>query len=368
MQQPTVPLFAREESLAAIKPKILGHVERIVESSAYIQGEDVVAFEQEFADYLGCEHCVGVANGTDSLMIRLLALGVKPGDEVVVPAITFFATAEAVAAIGARPVFADVEHETWTVSARTIEPVLTKSTSAIVPVHLFGNPAPMKGISELAGSYGLKLLEDAAQAAGASYAGKMCGTMGDAAAFSFYPGKNLGAIGDAGAIVTDAPEVAQLARRLRDHGSADRKIHTEVGFNSRLDTIQAAALRVALAHLDEWTDARRQCADIYRGSGMGEYVRLPVQTEGGRSCHHLYVISADRRDELQGALGSSGIETKVYYSPAVPRQPAMRAFAPSRQLPGATEYENTALAIPMGESLGKNRARRVSDTILASLD
>ena len=197
--QTTVPLFAREASLDAIKPEILDRVRLIVEGNAYIQGEDVAAFEREFADYLGREHCVGVANGTDALMIGLLALGVKPGDEVVVPAVTFFATAEAVAAIGARPVFADIELDTWTVSARTIEPVLTKATSAIVPVHLFGNPAPMKEIGDLADSHGLPVLEDAAQAAGASYSGKMCGAIGDAAAFSFYPGKNLGAIGDAGA-------------------------------------------------------------------------------------------------------------------------------------------------------------------------
>lgn len=367
MMQGTVPLFAREKSLDAIKPEILDRIKLIVESNSYIQGEDVAAFEQEYADYLGSEFCIGVANGTDALMIGLLALGVKPGDEVVVPAITFFATAEAVAAIGGRPVFADVERDTWTVSARTIEPVLTKATSAIVPVHLFGNPAPMKQISELASSHGLKVLEDAAQAAGASYAEKMCGAIGDAAAFSFYPGKNLGAIGDAGALVTDDPEVAQLARRLREHGSTDRKIHTEIGFNSRLDTIQAAALRVALVHLDEWTNLRRQNANFYRASGIGEVVGLPVETESGRSCHHLYVITSDRRDELQLELQSSGVASKVYYSPAIPAQPAMRPFAPSHQLPGASEYENAALAIPMGESLGRDRAEQVCKVIQTAL-
>lgn len=358
-----IPLFARESSLAPIKAEILMRVGGIVESGTYIQGEDVAAFEHEFAAYLDREHCVGVANGTDALMIGLIALGVCPGDEVVVPAVTFFATAEAVAAIGARPVFADVDPRTWTITASTVEPVVTTSTAAIVPVHLFGNPAPMNELCELADSYGLPLLEDAAQAAGAQYGGKMAGAIGRAAAFSFYPGKNLGAIGDAGALVTDDPEVAAMARLLREHGSADRKIHTEIGFNSRMDSIQAAALRVALPFLDQWTESRRIAADAYRGSDMGEFVELPTETEGGRSCHHLYVITSSRRDELHIALKEAGIETRVYYSPAVSRQPAMREFAPASSLSGAASYEGSALAIPMGESLGSNGARIVSETI-----
>jgi len=358
-----VPLFARESSLTPIKAEILRRVGGIIDSGTYIQGEDVAAFEQEFASYLGCKHCVGVANGTDALMIGLLALGVGPGDEVVVPAVTFFATAEAVAAIGARPVFADVDPATWTLTTSTVEPVITASTTAIIPVHLFGNPAPMNELGELADSYGVPLLEDAAQAAGAQYGGKMAGAIGRAAAFSFYPGKNLGAIGDAGALVTDDPEVAAMARLLREHGSADRKIHTEVGFNSRMDSIQAAALRVALPLLDDWTEQRRIAADAYHRSGMCEFVGLPTETEGGSSCHHLYVITSDRRDELHVALGRAGIETRVYYSPAVLSQPAMRAFAPANLLPGAASYENSALAIPMGESLGAKGAGVVSEAI-----
>jgi dTDP-4-amino-4,6-dideoxygalactose transaminase len=362
-----LPLFVRESSLAPLKPEIKRRVASVIDRGAYIQGEEVAAFEQEFANYLGREHCVGVANGTDALMIGLIALGVRPGDEVVVPAVTFFATAEAVAAIGAKPVFADVELGTWTISKRTVEPLLTDSTAAIVPVHLFGNPAPMNELMSLADASGVPVLEDAAQAAGATYDGKMAGAIGSAASFSFYPGKNLGAIGDAGALVTDDPEVADLARKLREHGSADRKIHTEVGFNSRLDSIQAAALSVFLPQLDAWTKSRRQAADAYGNSSLAGLVGLPVETAQAQSCHHLYVISSDRRDEILMALSAAEIESRVYYSPAIPFQPAMKAFAPDHQLPGATAYENSALALPMGESLSVEDAQRVAAVISSAL-
>lgn len=363
-----MPLFAREASLDAIKPQVLERIKRIVEDGSYIQGEDVAAFEFEFAEYLGRDYCVGVANGTDALMIGLIALGVRPGDEVVVPSVTFFATAEAVAAIGAIPVFADVEPDTWTLSSRTVEPLLSNATKAIVPVHLFGNVAPLNELMELAAAHDLALLEDAAQAVGASQGSRKAGAYGDAAAFSFYPGKNLGAIGDAGALVTNDPEVADLARHLREHGSTDRRIHTYIGYNSRLDSIQAAALRVALPHVDDWTQARREIAGIYQTSGLGEIVGLPRETEGSRSCYHQYVISSPRRDELQDNVEKAGIETRIYYAPALPHQPAMKEFAPTGPLRVTTRYEETALALPMGESLGATRAGLVVDAIRSALD
>ena len=362
-----LPLFVRESALEPLKPEIKQRVAAVIDRGAYIQGEEVASFEREFASYLGRKHCVGVANGTDALMIGLISMGIKPGDEVIVPAVTFFATAEAVAAIGAKPVFADVETGTWTISSRTVEPLLSEETAAIVPVHLFGNVAPMDELLDLAGSREIPVLEDAAQAAGAKYDGKMAGAIGTAASFSFYPGKNLGAIGDAGAFVTDDPEAAALAERLREHGSADRKIHSEVGYNSRLDSIQAAALSVALPHLDEWTDARRHAAEAYSVSGLGDLVTLPVETAKAESCHHLYVIRSDRRDELHEALTKAEIESRVYYSPALPSQPAMEAFAPGQPLPGAVEYEDTALALPMGESMTSEDVKRVAAAISSVL-
>lgn len=359
-----VPLFAREAALEEIRPRVQQAVTEVIESGAYIGGPDVSAFESEFAEYLGVKHCVGVGNGTDALMIGLLALGVEPGDEVIVPAVSFFATAEAVAAIGATPVFADVEEGTWTISARTVEPKIASRTKALVPVHLFGNPAPMDELLDLARSHGVPVLEDAAQAAGAEYRDRKAGSIGQAAAFSFYPGKNLGAIGDAGALVTNDEEVAAKARCLGDHGSDDRLHHLMVGFNSRLDSIQAAALRIALPKLEEWTLARRNAARGYANE-LSTYIDLPNETPGAKSCFHLFVISSDRRDRLRKQLESRKIETRIYYSPVLPSQPAMRHLAPDEKYTGAIRYQESCLALPMGESLGAERLKSVVDAVQA---
>lgn len=358
-----MPLFAREAELALIRPRIKEAVSEVIESGAFVDGLDVAAFEAEFSDFIGTAHCVGVGNGTDALMIGLLALGVRPGDDVIIPAVSFFATAEAVAAIGARPVFADVTEGTWTISAETVEPLITARTAAVVPVHLFGNPAPMKELLDLARSRDIYVLEDAAQAAGAEYQGQKAGSLGKAAAFSFYPGKNLGAIGDAGALLTDDDEVAVIARRLRQHGSDDRINHLSVGFNSRLDSIQAAALRIALGELRRWTAARRDVAGFYGNSPMKDCLDLPVETSGARSCFHLYVISSERRADLRKVLQDRGIETRIYYSPVLPLQPAMREYAPDAPLPGATHYQETCLALPIGESLTELEAQTVVDAV-----
>jgi dTDP-3-amino-3,4,6-trideoxy-alpha-D-glucose transaminase len=362
-----VPLFATEAALSSLRPEVGQRIQAVLDSGRYILGEEGEAFEAEFAAYLGAAHCVGVANGTDALMIALLALGVRSGDEVVVPAVSFFATAEAVAALGARPVFADVEDDLWCVSAASVERVLTRRSRAIVPVHLFGNPAPMREILDLAEARGIPVLEDAAQAAGAQLCGGKAGTHGHAAAFSFYPGKNLGGVGDGGAVVTDDPEIAALARRLRNHGSADRRTHTEVGYNSRLDEIQAAALRVHLRHLDRWTAARRDAVSQYEAKGLGELVGMPLQTAEAESCYHLFVVTTPERDQLQRDLAEAGIETRVYYTPVLPEQPALRAYGPQAPTPAAESYAGTALALPIGPSLSERQIRHVVATARASL-
>ena len=359
-----IPLFAREQALARIRLAITERIGTVLESGRYILGEEVEGFESEFATYIGRRHCIGVGNGTDALMIGLMALGVRPGDEVIVPAVSFFATAEAVAAIGARPVFADVQERTWCLTADTVQPLLSDDTAAIVPVHLFGNPAPMEDLLALAAASDIPILEDAAQAAGGRLDGRMAGALGTAAAaFSFYPGKNLGAVGDAGAIVTDDADIAALARRLRDHGSADKRVHTEVGFNSRLDAIQAAALRIALPHLDDWTEARRDAAAAYRERGLGEFVGLPAETPGAESCFHLFVVASSHRDRVQETLTEMGIETRVYYTPTLPEQPALHAFKPNRSLPGAQRYGEQTLALPMGESLSPQDIEAVVEAV-----
>ncbi|HYP49065.1 MAG TPA: DegT/DnrJ/EryC1/StrS family aminotransferase, partial [Thermoleophilaceae bacterium] len=252
-----VPLFA--SSLDPYMGRLTRRLAEVAESGAYILGPEVQAFEEEFARYLGVKHCIGVGNGTDALTIAVRALGVEPGDEVVVPSFTFYATAEAVITAGAKPVFCDIDPETFCVTADTVRAAITPRTKAIVPVHLFGNLAPMAELREL----GLPLLEDAAQAAGGSLDGVKAGALGDAATFSFFPSKNLPCLGDGGAITTDDDGVAERARVLRFHGSRDKVTYEEVGYNSRLDALQAGVLRELLLELDGWNGARRRAAEAY---------------------------------------------------------------------------------------------------------
>jgi dTDP-3-amino-3,4,6-trideoxy-alpha-D-glucose transaminase len=365
----SVPLFATSDVIGRLLPEVRSRMNAVLESGKFILGPEVRAFEEEFADYLGVAECVGVANGTDALTIALRGLGVEPGDEVVVPAISFYATAEAVVNAGAQPVFADVDPETWCMTAATVEPVLSERTTALVPVHLFGNPAPIRELADLVADRPgkpVRILEDAAQAAGATLDGKRAGSLGDAATFSFYPSKNLGAFGDGGAITTDDPEVAARCRQLRFHGSADKKVHNDVGYNSRLDELQAAALRVLLPHLDDWTASRREIADRYRELGLGNHVSLPVETEGAKSCFHLYIVSSDRRDELSSSLSESGIGNRVYYTPPMYLQPALKRFAGGVRHQGADSFAARCLALPMGQALSREQVAEVVGAVSAS--
>src|ERR671924_1708358 len=277
-----IPLF--NSSLTPYMGAIEEGLTRVARSGRYILGPEVEAFESEFAAYLGVRHCVGVANGTDALTIALRALGIRPGDEVVMPSFTFYATAEAAIAAGAKPVFCDIDLETFCVTAETVRAALTPRTKAIVPVHLFGNVAPVPELREL----GLPVLEDAAQAAGAALDGVKAGALGEAATFSFFPSKNLPCLGDGGAITTDDDDLAERARILRFHGSRDKSTFVEVGYNSRLDSVQAAALRVLLPELDGWNARRREVADAYDRLGLGDHVALPRSPAGAEHVYHLY--------------------------------------------------------------------------------
>jgi dTDP-4-amino-4,6-dideoxygalactose transaminase len=354
-----VPLFASRAALEPLLGEIAERQRAVVDSGRYILGPEVEAFESEFASYLGAAHCVGVANGTDAIAIALRALGVGPGDEVVVPAFTFFATVEPVVTIGATPVFCDVGEETWCMTAQTAEAALTERTKAIVPVHLFGNPAPVTDLMELARPRGIKVLEDAAQAHGSKLDGRMVGALADASTFSFFPSKNLGGFGDGGAVVTDDPEVEAVARRLRFHGSEDKKHHTEAGYNSRLDEIQAAALRVLLPHLPEWTLARRAVAEAYREAGLAELVRPQAETPGAEAAWHLLVVATPERRRLQQALNDAGIGARPYYEVPLYRQPAVERWAPAQPLPATERICAEMLALPMGTSLDPEAPARV---------
>jgi dTDP-4-amino-4,6-dideoxygalactose transaminase len=357
-----VPLFANRASLEPLLPEIAERQRAVLESGRYILGPEVQAFESEFASYLGVEHCVGVGNGTDALAIALRALGVGPGDQVVVPSITFFATVEPVVTIGATPVFCDVDEQTWCMTAATAEPVITDRTKAMLPVHLYGNPAPVDELVELARPRGIRVLEDAAQAHGACLGGRLVGGLGDAATFSFFPSKNLGGFGDGGAVVTDDPEIAATARRLRFHGSEDKRHHTEAGYNSRLDEIQAAALRVLLPHLDEWTRARRRAAERYREAGLEEIVRPQAETAGGESCWHLFVVATPERERLREALDDAGIGARPYYEVPLYRQPAVESWAPSEPLPNTERICAEMLALPMGTALDPEAPAQVVES------
>ncbi len=350
-----VPLFA--SSLDRYKPLLTERMAEVVRDGRYILGPEVEAFEREFADYLGVRHCVGVANGTDALAVALRALGVGPGDEVVLPSYTFYATAEATADVGAVPVFCDVDPHTFCVTAETVRAAITPRTKAVIAVHLFGNVAPVPAIREL----GLPVIEDAAQAAGAKLDGAMAGALGDAATFSFFPSKNLPCLGDGGAVVTDDDDVAKLARRLRFHGSDDKQTFVEVGYNTRLDEIQAAALRVLLPELDGWNAARREAAVAYEREGLGEHVALPEPVDGAEHVFHLYVAPPPaggrpgRRAERRPA--SAPAPTTACRCTASPRWRAFAAGTPD--LPGTEEAARTGLALPMGTGLPDDAAAEV---------
>jgi dTDP-3-amino-3,4,6-trideoxy-alpha-D-glucose transaminase len=271
-----VALFDTRTPLRELRPQIDEAIARVVDSGRFILGPQVSGFEDEFADFCGTRHAVGVANGTEALTIALRAMGVGPGDDVVVPSFTFYASAEAIPPTGARPVFCDVDPGTGCVTAETVRAALTPATKAVIAVHLFGNVAPVAEIEAL----GVPVLEDAAQAAGSRCDGGRPGALGRAATFSFFPSKNLGAFGDGGAITTDDDELAERVRTLRFHGSADKVTYEHVGYNSRLDELQAAILRVLLPHVDRWADGRRAAASHYATAGLGELVTLPVATPG----------------------------------------------------------------------------------------
>ncbi|MEA2497197.1 MAG: hypothetical protein QOJ29_5108 [Thermoleophilaceae bacterium] len=351
-----IPLFA--SSLASHQDAIADKLREVAASGRYILGPEVRAFEEEFAAWLGAAHCVGVGNGTDALQIALRALGVRAGDDVVMPSLTFYATAEAAANLGARPVFCDVDPDTFCVTRETVERALTPKTKAIVPVHLFGNVAAIDELREL----DIPVVEDAAQAAGSTYKGRKAGALGHAATFSFFPSKNFACLGDGGAVITNDAELDAVVRRLRFHGSVDKQTYTEVGWNSRLDAIQAGVLRVLLPHLDGWSDARRAAAAWYEQAGLADLVKLPQPTAGAEPAWHLYVVRHERADELVAGLNEAGIEARAYYRVPVHRQPAMREFA-DVDLPGTDEVARTNFAIPMGTGLQEGEVEQVVHTL-----
>ncbi len=350
-----VPLFDTERPLEPLRELIQERVSAVIEGGRFVLGPEVEAFESELADYLGVRHVVGVGNGTDAITIALRALGVEPGDEVVVPSFTFYATAEAVVTAGAVPVFCEVDRDTRNVTPETVRRALTPRTRAVVAVDLFGCPAPIPELQKL----GLPVLEDAAQALGATLDGRRAGALGEVATISFYPSKNLGAFGDGGAIATDDDGVAELSRALRFHGSRDKREFQYVGYNSRLDELQAAILRVLLPHLDDWVQGRRDAADAYLASGLADHVEVPAVPAGVEAAWHLFVVAASDPDRLRDGLAERGIQARSYYRTPIHRQPAMARYGAGVELPITEELARSNLALPMSPVLGPETAREV---------
>jgi dTDP-4-amino-4,6-dideoxygalactose transaminase len=358
---PLVDLHAQYQELRAeIDAAIFGVIER----AQFIQGPEVAAFENEFAGYLGAAGAAGVASGTAALHLALRACRVGPGDEVITTPLTFIATAEAISHTGATPVFVDIDAVTFNLDPERVEDAITSRTRAIVPVHLYGLPAAMDELVEIAHRRGLWLVEDAAQAHGARYRGRACGTIGHLAAFSFYPGKNLGAFGDAGAVTGGDPELLASVRKLRDHGRSTKYAHDEVGFGERLDTLQAAVLRVKLKRLEAWNEARARAASRYRDLLDGSDVELPHVHSWLRHAYHLFVIRTTHRDELAAALAEAGVGAGVHYPIPLHRQPAYRGLE-AGPFPAAELAAAEVLSLPMHPHLSDEDIAHVVERVRA---
>ena len=360
-----VPFVDLSRQHAGIALELQAAFERTLAASAFILGREVEAFEAQFAECCEAEHCVGVASGTAALAIGLRAAGIGRGDEVVVPAHTYIATALAVLHTGARPVFCDVSEDSGLMDPRSAAAAISTPTAAIVPVHLYGQACDMDELGALARRHGLLLLEDAAQAHGATWCGRRVGSLGDAAAFSFYPSKNLGALGDGGAICTSDAAIAERARRLRNLGQRAKGRHTELGFSERLDGLQAALLRVKLPHLDAWNAARARHAERYRAL-LPPDIRMVTEDPRSPSVHHLLAVRSSGRDGLAASLAAAGIGSGLHYTPAVHRQPpCSRAVRSRTGLRHAEAWAREELSLPMFAEMRDDEVDRVAEACAA---
>ncbi len=362
-----IPQLSLRRQLDAIRPEIEAAWADILDNTAFIGGRRVQDFEADFARYCGAEHCIGVGNGTDALQGILHALDLAPGDEVIVPAMSFIATLEPLTTLGLKPVLADIDPVTCNLDPAQAEKALTGKTRALLPVHLYGQPADMDALNRLAQKKGLMVIEDSAQAHGAVYKGQRTGSLGHAAGFSFYPGKNLGAFGDGGAVTTSDPELADRLRKYCDHGRLDKYKHGFPGINSRLDALQAAVLHVKLRHLDGWNNARQRWASLYTELLQGiDALILPETGPDRTHVWHQYVIRTPERDRLQAHLQEKGITSGLHYPIALHLQPAYRDLGyGTGDFPHAEALGETCLSLPMFAELTEAEVRTVADAIRA---
>jgi dTDP-4-amino-4,6-dideoxygalactose transaminase len=343
-----VPFVDLNAQYSTIKDRINAAIQSVIDRNSFIGGEDTKNFEVEFAKYCEVGGCVGVGNGTDALHLALRAFGIGVGDEVITVSHTFIASAEAISAVGAKPIFIDIRSDTMLMNVEFLERAITPRTKAIVAVHLYGQPCDMDEILAVARRCGLRVISDCAQAHGARWNGRNIATLGDAACFSFYPGKNLGAYGDAGAVVSNDLAFLKHVRMLANHGRLEKYRHEIVGYNSRLDGLQAAILRVKLEYLAQWTKARQQNARYYLDNIRAAGVQLPVVSSRADAVWHLFVVRCKNRDALQARLKENGIETGVHYPIPLHLQPAYKLLeVPAGSLPESEQAANTVLSLPM---------------------
>jgi len=362
-----IPYLDLKAQYRGIKDEIDAAVLRVLDSAQFILGEEVAAFEREFATYCQAPESVGMNSGTSALHLALLAAGIGPGDEVITTPFTFVATVAAIRYAGATPVFVDVEPDHLTIDPSKIESAITRRTRAIVPVHLYGQPADMNPILEIAGTRGLTVVEDAAQAHGSEYHGRRCGSLSGIAAFSFYPGKNLGAYGEGGSITTTRHDLATTCRVLRDWGQEKRYEHRLKGFNYRMDGIQGAVLRVKLRHLEAWTERRREVAQWYAEALDPASVRLPKERPGCRHVYHCYVVRSDDRDGLRDALGQQGIQTGIHYPIPVHLQPAHEDLGyKAGDFPVAEAAAREVLSLPIYPEMTRAQVQAVANAVSAA--
>jgi len=364
-----IPLVDLKAQYKSIKNEIDDAVQRVLESTQFILGQEVKAFESEIAAYCQTKFAVGVASGTDALQLALLACGIKPGDEVITTPFTFIATTEAITQCGAIPVFVDIDLTTCNINPAKIEPKITEKTRAILPVHLYGQPADMDPILELGRRYNLKVIEDCAQAMGAKYRGKMVGSLGDVGCLSFFPSKVLGAYGDGGMVVTSNPEIAEIVAMLRNHGSKEKYYHLIPGFNSRLDELQAAVLRVKLRHLDAWIELRRQKASLYNKLfSQIDGISLPYIAPDSYHVFNYYTIRLQNqrinRDALRAYLSSKGIATAIYYPLGLYLQEVYRGLGyGAGDFPESNRAQEQVLSLPIYPELSKRQTEKITQFI-----
>ena len=360
-----VPLLDLKAEYARLRDEILPALDRVCKNAAFVLGEEVEAFERDFAAYCGTKHCVALSNGTAALHLGLLALGVQSGDEVITSPNTFLATAEAITYCGARPVFVDIDPATANLDPKLLERAISPRTRAIMPVHLYGRAADMDAIRSIAAGRKVRILEDAAQAHGARYRGRRVGSLADASAFSFYPTKNLGAYGEGGALTTNDDPIANFARAARSHGQTARYEHEFVGYNYRMHGFQGAVLRIKLRHLDAWTARRQEIAREYRRVLAGARVEMPVDDPRDECVYHQFVIYVKNRDAVAARLAVREIETAVHYPRPVHLQPAYSALGyPSGAFPNAERACEQVLSLPIFPGMTAEQISYVAESVI----